>query len=554
MTSPLSSLSVLCLFTLLAAFWHNMAVGESSAARLTTESTVETSEDEHLDSPLISAKRPLDRDTLSSRSFILSGLIIRGTQLFNAKQLLPLYEDLLGNRVSPEELFNLAEIIENYYREQGHPYARVVVPRQNVRSGIVYLTVFEGRISRVRLIGENTILNDSLTPYLHKIPLQEPLDLNRLEHLSRVLNSLPGVSAQPSVELIEGTGNKFELLFYIRQNPNSGQLTVDNRGSKLLGPLRTHASYTFYNPLDTLSQIRFSHVSAPKHTELNYSTVTLRSALGSRGLELDIRGEYGEAEPGDYLKDLAPLIRIKQIQSSAHYPLSLGYHHGLTVYVGARYYTADVDILGARTLSDRLYTLRSGLNYWNRIPELYTNVIKLDVVHGLQGISDTISVNEGLASSREQEQFSIFKINARHSRWLSETWQLNFELDGQYSNHTLPSAELFSFGGASLGRAYDPGEIFGDQGLAGQISLDRSGISLPAINADANIYSFYDIGKAWNKGENHGISASSAGIGGKITKDKFDLSLEISQPLTRSVLLEEHGKNPRLFGKINFNF
>ena len=490
----------------------------------------------------------------SADDFILTGLIIRGLSVFDSEQLLPLYEAQLGTPTSPDDLQDLTTTIEAYYRNQGYPQARVLIPRQKIHSGVVHLTVFEGSISRVRLAGETEGIKDSLSPYLNQVPLHQPLNPDHLEHLIRILNDLPGIAASPSVELINGTSNQFELIIYIRQRTNSGVLSVDNRGSKLLGPLRVRAAYTLNNPFNTLSQIKATHVTAPRHNELKYSTIALRSALGTRGMKLDISGEYGDAEPGDFLKALNPMIRIKQFQTRIHYPLSLGYHHGLSIYTGARYYEADIDILGERTLEDKLYTLRSGINYWDRNPDRYSNQLKFDVVHGFSGLNRTTSFDHSITNSRGEERFTLLQVNAQHTRYLNDLWQLKFELDGQYASRSLPSAELFSFGGANLGKAYDPGEIFGDHGIASQVSLQRKGLIVPVINADAKIYTFYDIGQTWNKNGDNKSSAASAGIGSKITKGKLDISLEINQPLTRPVFLENHGKNPRLFGKISYNF
>ncbi|MEH6543159.1 MAG: ShlB/FhaC/HecB family hemolysin secretion/activation protein [Porticoccaceae bacterium] len=557
-----SSLSVtisvaigLLILPLLVAHHAALAVDAPTdiAAEVTLEATLVDDSAQHTSLSERLADQHLSSDD-ETPGFILAGLIVRGLNAIGPTQLLPLYEAMLGERISEVELHSLATTIEAYYRTQGFPHARVLIPQQKIRSGIVHLTVFEGSISRIRLAGETEGVVDSLTPYLSYIPLHQTLDPERLEHLIQVLSSLPGIAASPSVELISGTTKEFELVIYIRRRSNTGLISVNNRGSKLLGPLRARASYTINNPFNTLSQIKLSHTAAPKHNELQYSTLNLRSALGARGMELDLSGAYGDIEPGDFLKALDPVIRIKQLEAKIHYPVSLGYHHGLSVYIGARYYEADVDILGAPVLVDTLYTLRSGMNYWNRDPGEYDNALQVDVVHGLQGLSDTLTVSDGVISSRDEEQFTLLQLNALHTRHLNELWQLQFEIDGQYSSRSLPSAELFSFGGATLGKAYDPGEIFGDHGIAGQLTLQRKGLSVPFINADAKVYTFYDIGQVWDEDSGAKTSAASAGIGSKIIKDDFSISFEISQPLTRPVFLEEHGKNPRLFVEASYGF
>ena len=486
--------------------------------------------------------------------FILSGLLISGLSAIGPGELLTVYQSMLGKPVSPVELRQLTADIETYYREQGYPNARVVIPRQKITSGLVRMTVFEGSISRARLAGEIEGMESKLEPYLSYFPLNQAASTAQLEHLTRVLSGIPGISASPSIQLIEGSKNQFELVIYIRRRSNKGMVWADNRGSKLLGPLRASANYTFYNPLNTRSQIKLGHLSAPKHNEMQYSTVDTRWALGSRGLELELNGAYGDVEPGDFLKALRPIIRIKQADAKLRYPLSLGYHHGLSIYAGARYYEADVSILGAPLTADQLYTFRTGVSFWNRAPGEYDNALQVDVVHGLQGLSDTLTVSDGVISSREEEQFTLLRLNASHVHYLNDLWQLNLELDGQYASRAVPSAEVYSFGGETLGKAYDPGEIFGDHGIASQITLQRKGLLIPWINADTKVYAFYDIGRVWDEDNSTNFSAASTGIGSKITKNALSLELEINQPLTRPVFLEEHSKNPRLFAKVSYNF
>ena len=107
-----------------------------------------------------------------------------------------------------------------------------------------------------------------------------------------------------------------------------------------------------------------------------------------------------------------------------------------------------------------------------------------------------------------------------------------------------------------MGRAYDPSEITGDQGLAGTVELRYTGFA-PLGSISASPYGFYDIGKVWNKGLGEDQSASSAGAGLIFAHDNgLSLDTGIAFPLTRDIDTPLYGdeENPRLYVKTQFRF
>ena len=84
---------------------------------------------------------------------------------------------------------------------------------------------------------------------------------------------------------------------------------------------------------------------------------------------------------------------------------------------------------------------------------------------------------------------------------------LSFALTGtgQYAFQPLYVGEEISFGGAQIGRGYDPAAITGDMGVGGdaelRYKLDISGrhIDSPRVTiSHAELYAFYDVAKVWD--------------------------------------------------------
>jgi hemolysin activation/secretion protein len=90
-------------------------------------------------------------------------------------------------------------------------------------------------------------------------------------------------------------------------------------------------------------------------------------------------------------------------------------------------------------------------------------------------------------------------------------------------------------GGSRFGRGYPPGNITGDHGVAGKIELrygDRVGLQL----LDSyQLYSFFDAGRVWDRGEGGAAPADLATVGGGVRfnlTEKVSVNPEIAHQLT----------------------
>lgn len=85
--------------------------------------------------------------------FVLVAVEIEGVTVYGPEDLRPLYQDLLGQEVTLDSVFALAEAVTAHYRNDRYTLSQAIVPPQTIRAGEVRLTVVEGFIDKVLIEG-----------------------------------------------------------------------------------------------------------------------------------------------------------------------------------------------------------------------------------------------------------------------------------------------------------------------------------------------------------------------------------------------------------------
>ena len=86
--------------------------------------------------------------------FILVGVVIEGSTVYQDIDFLPLYEQFLKQEITLADMYKVADAITVKYRNDGYILSRAIVPPQRIRGGIVRLTIVEGFIDQVVIEGQ----------------------------------------------------------------------------------------------------------------------------------------------------------------------------------------------------------------------------------------------------------------------------------------------------------------------------------------------------------------------------------------------------------------
>jgi len=85
---------------------------------------------------------------------VLVAVETEGVTVYGPEDLRPLYQDLLGQEVTLDSVFALAEAVTAHDRNDRYTLSQAIVPPQTIRAGEVRLTVVEGFIDKVLIEGE----------------------------------------------------------------------------------------------------------------------------------------------------------------------------------------------------------------------------------------------------------------------------------------------------------------------------------------------------------------------------------------------------------------
>ena len=270
-------------------------------------------------------------------------------------------------------------------------------------------------------------------------------------------------------------------------------------------------------------------------------------------------GGYSYAKPGSTLrrndirsttKDLGLGIKYQPIQSrSQNLDLSLKLS-GLNT---------NSDILKDILLTqDRIRVIEAGVDY-NFVDSLNGgNVMKVTFSRGLNILNSSKENDLNLSRAEATPDFATANISYIRQQLLFEDFIGTGHIEGQISSDPLYSAEEFGYGGQTIGRAYDPSEILGDNGISGAVEVRYMGFS-QSYEMEPVPYVFYDIGRVWNLDtDGESLSAASAGFGLSFGNAEtfLECNLGVAWPLTKPVdtPLYGNGESPRFSFQVTKGF
>ena len=223
------------------------------------------------------------------------------------------------------------------------------------------------------------------------------------------------------------------------------------------------------------------------------------------------------------------------------------------------YRNTEETFQGVNLFNDRTRSVRIALRGYLTDILNGENLVTIRASKGFDTLG--ASSNEAPNLSRLGGKTDYSRLEADYVRWqdLPGAFSAMFGLRGQLAADGLLSGEEFRAGGGNFGRAYDPSEIAGEEGIAGFIELrgdiDTAGAGVRAIQA----FAFYDLAAAWDDDPVNGTakrSIASLGAGLRATLPyNIRTTVELAKPLTSSVLGEgQDGDDVRAFFSLSKEF
>jgi hemolysin activation/secretion protein len=488
-------------------------------------------------------------------SFVLNGITVEGATALSEAQIGATYRDKIGSTITLGDLNAIADDITNLYRNSGYILTRAVVPPQSAKGGQFTIRVVEGFVNEVRLTGDVGKGNDALLQaYANKITAAA------LERYLLLMEDLPGVGARAVLEPAVNIPGASDVVVAITRRPVDFSAGIDNRGSRFLGPVQANASVGVNNilGLDELTQLRVSN-SIFNRSELRFGEVRHTEQVGGEGTTLTVFANAAHSEPGSSLKNLEIVGDSGVISAGVSHPIVRSRRANWFVNGDITARNVEVDTLSTSLYKDKTRVVSLGTSYDFVDGGAAINKAELTIGQGLNwGTSQ-----DNNSRSRANGRTDFLKANAKLTRIqpLFGPFALFAAASGQHSNDALLASEEFVIGGAEFGSAYDSAELSGDSGVAGRAELQFNQAEESGFLSQYQIYSFYDIGKVWNKNpiagsENPSDSLASAGLGTRFNlMDSVSGGIEGAFPLTRNVASRNNaGDEPRVFFNLQYKY
>lgn len=492
-------------------------------------------------------------------SFALKGVTFEGLGALEEAELQKIVADNVGKKTTFSELQAMTSKLTTHLRNNGYILSRAMLPPQTIeKSGVVKIKIIEGYVNNVSFTGSETADNSLLNAMAEKIRSSKPLRAEDLERYLLLMEDLPGVTARATIQPAIGVVGASDVIINIAQKPIDATATLDNRGSRFLGPVQASASLSANDLFGSFDRTQFRLVSTLFDDELKYGELVHEEQIGSEGTRVLLSGSFADSNIGHTLEPLGVEGQTRTFTAAVRHPFLRSRQSNLYGSLEAVVRDTDVTQTLGRVYNDRTRTLEAAASY--------------DFVDGFQGVNKTdFSAMKGFdlfntdpaggLNSRGDGKESFTKLNASVSRLqpLSDSFSLLSAAKGQYAFNPLLASEEFGLGGAEFASAYDASEVTGDHGVAAKLELQYNQYTNVQWLDYYQLYGYYDAGKVWNKGNtstNDSIPLVSTGLGVRFNAlDSVSGSLDFALPINRPVAANgADGEAPRVFFSLAYRY
>ncbi|WP_266158044.1 ShlB/FhaC/HecB family hemolysin secretion/activation protein [Dyella silvatica] len=495
--------------------------------------------------------------TDSQLSFVLRDVVFSGASVFSPQQLRSEIAEHLGKPVTLADLDQVAQRITAMYRQHGYVFATAVVPVQQVKDGVVQVSIIEGRLGQIHLqVSPGAPIDEQrVRAMLAPLVPGQPLNGQTYERTMLLISDIPGIKAESALSSGADPGTTDLTVKISRGHPLNVSLGIDNYGTREAGTLRGGGSVRWNSPLgygDNLdARALISERGGTAFGRVSYEAPLgyqgIRAGLGATQVDYSLGGNFaaldaiGRARIYDGSLTF-PLIR----QRSQNFFLRLAIDRKeLTDELRAVHYESHKRVQGvsvgwAWERRDNFF----GGGYFSSNGVLYLGNLRI-------ADPNLRALDQGPYGNHTSGDFTKLTFQFSRLQALTAKQTLFLGIGGQLANHDLDASEKLSLGGHDTVRAYPQGEVLADQGFIANLEYRY------ALRKDLTTYAFYDVSRGWlnrsHEATNGRLIRSLRGPGVGLNWAKpgdFAVDLTVAWRDSRAAANSGDDKKPRVFLQI----
>lgn len=157
-------------------------------------------------------------------------------------------EQLRKRGVTLGMIETVADTITQYYRERGFILAKAYIPKQQVRDGVVTLTLLLGELGEVEVDGASRV-SQGLIARTFKRDMFKPVTNKKVDETLTLVNDIPGLRAQGFFSPGSQVGDTKMTVKVTEEKWTTVNIRLDNHGSESTSKNRAYADVYVHNPL-----------------------------------------------------------------------------------------------------------------------------------------------------------------------------------------------------------------------------------------------------------------------------------------------------------------
>lgn len=468
--------------------------------------------------------------------FVVNGFRFAGNTVFSEPTLLALIDDAVGSEQSLYDIGQLASRLTHYYRQQGYPLSRAIIPQQEIVDGIVQLAIIEATIGETHLVNDSAVKDALLEATIAPLASGELVREAELYTSLLLLSDIPSTIVRSSLSPGDDVGSTDVVYHVTEVKPLSASLMLDQYGDQYTGRERLSTSFNANNLLGYGDAFSFNSM----HTQdLNFARLGYDWIINGKGMHLGAAYSGLNYALGQDMSSLQaygttrvasvwfkqPLVRslTNNVYSQLHFEQNK-----------LRDFVDSEDLKTHRTLTNLEWSVSGDTE--GRLSDRGKTQWQVKSVFGEVEFDDADAATTDLESAHTAGDFIKVNVTAAHQRPLTDNISVSVNVAGQWANGNLDSSQKMGIGGIGSVRAYKSGSISGDSGYSFNVQLNYQ--LGHWLDGATSLSMFYDYAKVkvntdvWDglEGVNDG-ALDGAGIGLVWSNDQqLMVNLQVATP------------------------
>lgn len=476
-------------------------------------------------------------------------------------------QQYIGRPVSLASLDQMVKDVVIAYREGDRPVVDVLLPEQDITSGVVQLVVIESKLARIRVEGVDADTEEFLRSSMRSRK-------GEVIRSTDILRDLSWINRSPyrKVDLVYAPGAEFGTTDVILKNyktkANWFYAGYEDSGTDYLGKDRIITGFNFgdaFGPNRSVSyqftaDLDFEHVRA--HSLVYTHALPWRHWITVLASYVEIESDPIPVGNGNFLNSDG-----SNTQLSARYgiPLDGTETRSREMDFGFDWKSngndlefTDVNNLGNLQLfGTRVEIFQFSLGYKETIQ--HKRAVSQFDIRGVWSPGDinnhNSTANFQQARLLSQSEYFYALASLEHQQRLRDDWSARFKITGQVANENLQASEQLGAGGYDTVRGFDQRVARGDHGFVSTVELYTPELSIGRIfdweneTDSLRFLGFFDAANLGNTnllvGEPSSFQIGSVGLGLRWNySDWFKFRLDYGYPVyTENVVgVDESGR------------